>query len=51
MNGDTLVLSASPKYQLLARNSLGERVLSSLAVAGDDIFVRTYEHLWCLGGK
>jgi outer membrane protein assembly factor BamB len=51
MNGETLVLSVSPKYQLLARNSLGERVLSSLAVAGDDIFVRTYEHLWCLGGK
>lgn len=51
MNGDTFVLSASPKYELLARNPLGERVLSSLAVAGDDIFIRTYEHLWCIGGK
>jgi outer membrane protein assembly factor BamB len=49
MNGDTLVLSASPKYQLLARNSLGERVLSSIAVVGDELFIRTYEHLWCLG--
>jgi outer membrane protein assembly factor BamB len=51
MNGDTLVLSASPKYELLARNKLGERVLSSLAMAGDEIFIRTYEHLWCIGGK
>jgi outer membrane protein assembly factor BamB len=49
MNGDTLVLSASPKYELLARNSLGERVLSSVAVAGDEIFVRSYKQLWCLG--
>ena len=51
MNGDTLVLSASPKYELLARNKLGERVLSSVAVADEDIFIRTYEHLWCIGGK
>ena len=49
MDGDTLVLSAGPKYELLARNKLGERVLSSPAVAGDEIFIRTYEHLWCLG--
>jgi outer membrane protein assembly factor BamB len=49
MNGDTLVLSASPKYELLARNKLGERNLSSIAVAGDELFIRTYEHLWCLG--
>jgi hypothetical protein len=49
MDGDTLVLSAGPKYELLARNKLGERVLSSPAVAGDEIFIRTYEHLWCIG--
>jgi hypothetical protein len=51
IHGDTLVLSASLKYELPARNKLGERVLSSLAVVGDEIFIRTYEHLWCLGGK
>jgi outer membrane protein assembly factor BamB len=48
-NGDTLVLSASPKYKLLARNSLGEGMRSSIAVAGDELFIRTYEHLWCIG--
>jgi outer membrane protein assembly factor BamB len=51
MNGDTLVFSASPKCELLAHNKLGERVLSSPAVADDEIFIRTYKHLWCLGGK
>lgn len=51
MNGDTLVLSAGPKYELLARNSLGERVLSSVAVAGDEVFIRSYKQLWCLGAR
>ena len=49
MKGDTLVLSASPKYELLARNSLGERMLSSIAVADDELFIRSYEHLWYIG--
>ncbi len=47
--GDTLVLSARPKYELLARNSLGERVLSSPALADGELFIRSYKHLWCLG--
>ena len=51
LDGEILVLSAGPKYELLARNKLGERVLSSPAVAGDEIFIRTYEYLWCLGEK
>jgi outer membrane protein assembly factor BamB len=49
--GDTLVLAANPKYELLARNSIGERVLSSLAVADDELFIRSYQHLWCIGGS
>lgn len=50
-SGDTLVFAASPKYQLLARNSLGEQVRASLAVVDDDIFIRTYKHLWCIGAR
>jgi outer membrane protein assembly factor BamB len=49
--GDTLVLSARPEYELLARNSLGEQVRSSLAIAGDEIFIRTHQHLWCIAAK
>ena len=48
-SGDTLVLSAKPKFELLARNHLGETMRSSIAVADDEIFIRSYEHLWCVG--
>jgi hypothetical protein len=36
---------------LRAHNKPGERVPSSLAMAGDENFICTYEHLWCIGGK
>ncbi len=49
--GDTFVLAAGPKFERLAKNSLDERVLSSIAVADGDLFIRTYKHLWCIGGK
>ena len=50
-NGDTLVFAASPKYELLATNSLGggEPTNSSLAISNGDIFIRTFKHLWCIG--
>jgi outer membrane protein assembly factor BamB len=52
-NGDTFVFAASPKYELLATNSLGkgERVNASIAIAGGDLYIRTYKHLWCIGIK
>jgi outer membrane protein assembly factor BamB len=48
-NGETFVLAASPTFELIATNSLGERVLSSIAVSDGDLFIRTYKHLWCIG--
>ena len=48
--GETLVFKASPQFELLVRNPLGERVLASVAVADGEIFVRSYKHLWCIGG-
>jgi outer membrane protein assembly factor BamB len=48
--GDCYVLRAAPKFEQLAVNSLGERMLASPAVADGEIYLRTYQHLWCLGG-
>src|SRR5262249_23051298 len=48
-SGDTFVLKAEPKFELLATNSLGETTISSLAVSDGEIFLRTYKHLWCIG--
>jgi len=52
-DGQTLVFKASPKYELLATNSLGRGVQtnSSLAISNGEIFIRTFGHLWCIGKK
>lgn len=49
--GETFILAASPTYELIAKNTLGETVLSSMAVADGELFLRTYKHLWCIGGR
>ncbi len=46
---ETLVLAAQPKFELLSRNPLKERSQASPAIADGQIFIRTYEHLWCVG--
>lgn len=48
-SGDTFVLKASPKFQMLATNSLEETTIGSPAAANGEIFIRTYQHLWCIG--
>ena len=49
-DGVTTVLSAGPEYRHLATNQLdGSYTLSSPAVAGSQLFVRTGTHLYCLG--
>lgn len=46
--GETLVLAAKPAFEVLSRNPLGERSQSSPAISDGEIFVRTYQHLWCI---
>jgi outer membrane protein assembly factor BamB len=51
-NGDVFVLRASPTFECLATNSIGsEPMNASLAVSNGEIFIRTDEHLWCIGQK
>jgi len=47
-SGDTFVLKANPKFELLATNSVGETDNASLAVSDGDIFIRTHKALWCV---
>ncbi len=48
-NGDTLVMAANPKFELLATNSLGagEGSNSSIVISNGQIFIRTFKNLWC----
>jgi outer membrane protein assembly factor BamB len=50
-SGDTFVLKASPKFELLSTNPLNETTNGSLAVSNGDIFIRTYQSLWCVSEK
>ena len=50
-SGDVFILLASPRYQLLGVNSLGEETQSSMAFSNGEIFIRTYNHLWCISQK
>jgi outer membrane protein assembly factor BamB len=49
--GESFVLKASPEYELLATNPLGEDSNSSTVVSDGEIFIRTHENLWCIGTK
>ena len=47
--GDCFVFRASPEFELVAKNSLGEASNSSVAPSQGQLFIRTYKHLWCIG--
>jgi hypothetical protein len=47
-DGDVFVLKAGPKYELLAKNSVGEPVLATPALAGDLLLVRGAKHLFAI---
>lgn len=50
-DGKTLVLKAGSTFELLATNTLDEGFESSPAIAGDEIFLRGRDHLYCIGAK
>ena len=47
--GVTLVLRPGDKYDEIARNSMGEKCMASMAVSQGNFFIRTAEHLYCIG--
>jgi len=48
----TTVLAAGPEFKLLATNETdGSYTLSSLAVSGGQLFLRTANYLYCIGSK
>jgi hypothetical protein len=37
-----------PKFEMLARNNLGETIVASPAIAHGQIFIRGEKHLYCI---
>ena len=50
-DGDTFVVRAGPKHEVVRTNSLDEPVYSSPAIADEKIFIRGEKHLYCIGQK
>ena len=47
--GTCYVVKAKEKYQLVARNELGEHCNASPAISQGNLFIRSDQHLWCIG--
>ena len=50
-SGTSYLLKSSPQFELLAENELNETVLATPAILDGKIYVRTDEHLICIGGE
>jgi hypothetical protein len=48
--GEVVVLEASDRFEVLARNNLGEETESTPAVAGGRMYIHTVRHLVSVGG-
>jgi len=48
-DGDTFMVKAGPKHEILGTNSIGEAVYASPAIADGRIFIRGEKNLYCIG--
>lgn len=46
--GMCLVLNQSPKLEVLAQNKLDDKTDASIALAGNDLFIRGHQNLYCI---
>lgn len=49
--GETFVFEAADTFKVVSSNPLGERSLATPAFSGGRIFIRTDEHLYCIGAE
>jgi outer membrane protein assembly factor BamB len=49
--GELLVLGTGPKFELIARNDMGEPVLATPAIARGTLYVRARGHLYAIAAK
>ena len=50
-DGNTWVVKASPKFEILSKNELGEMCYASPAISKGEIFIRTWNSLYCISDK
>ena len=48
-SGDTIVIQASPQFEILQINSIGNEMCNASVVPSNgDLFIRTHKNLWCI---
>ena len=47
--GDTTIIKASDKFEIVSKNTLAEGMRASPAVANGRLYLRTFGHLYCIG--
>ena len=50
-DGTTHVLKAADQFEVVASNPLGDGIFASPVICGGQIFLRTHQHLYCIGKK
>jgi len=48
-DGDIFVVTAGPKFELLAKNSMGELLMATPAISSGKLFVRSQHHVFAIG--
>jgi outer membrane protein assembly factor BamB len=51
LEGGVTVIKAGPKFEVLAKNELGEAIVAAPAIANGAIFIRGAKHLFCIGKR
>jgi outer membrane protein assembly factor BamB len=49
--GVITVIKPGPKFEFVAKNSIGEKMNASPALSNGKIYLRGYQHLFCIGAK
>jgi hypothetical protein len=48
-DGDTFLVKAGPTHEIVARNTIGEAIYATPAIAGGRIYIRGAQHLFAIG--
>jgi hypothetical protein len=46
--GTCVVLKQGPQFEILATNKVDDKSDASLALAGNDLFIRSHQNLYCI---
>jgi outer membrane protein assembly factor BamB len=49
--GEVFVLAARSKFELIAKNAMDEHIKAAIAPSDGQLFIRTYENLYCVGQR